>query len=72
MRHRRWTRALEQALALQPPAIVGIDNDESEPCFLQDAYRDDERGNLHLANIHDPGDLATLMAHAEIMLHAAA
>lgn len=52
--------------------IVGIDNNESELFFLEQAFIDDENINFFLCDIRDQQSLETRMRGMDIVLHSAA
>lgn len=52
--------------------IVGIDNNESELFFLEQAFIDDDNINFFLCDIRDQESLETRMRGMDVVLHSAA
>ncbi|HFD78954.1 MAG TPA: polysaccharide biosynthesis protein, partial [Gammaproteobacteria bacterium] len=63
---------LRQVIQLQPREVIGIDNNESELFFLDQAYAGNDRVFLYLGDIRDRDKLMRKMRDVDIVLHAAA
>ncbi len=63
---------LRQVVAEGPADIVGIDNNESELFFLDEAYRDHGNVHLYLGDLRDRDKLVRKMQGVDIVLHTAA
>jgi len=63
---------LRQLLAADAAEIIGIDNNESELFFLQEAHRDDARLSFYLGDVRDRASLLNRMRGVDIVLHTAA
>ena len=57
---------------LEPAEIIGLDNNESELFFLDEAYRQQDNVHLYLGDIRDRDKLVRKMCGVDIVLHAAA
>ena len=66
-------RQLLEAVAADGPAeLIGLDNNESELFFLQEAYQDDDAVRFFVADIRDRFALLQRFSGADIVLHSAA
>ena len=63
---------LRQVLARQPGKLIGLDNNESELFFLDEAYREHDNVYLYLGDLRDKDKLMRKMQGADIVLHTAA
>lgn len=55
-----------------PAEVIGIDNNETELFFLDQAYLEDNRARFYLADIRDRDELSRRMRGIDIVFHAAA
>ncbi|MHB1140950.1 MAG: polysaccharide biosynthesis protein [Sulfuricaulis sp.] len=63
---------LHQVVSEGPADIIGIDNNESELFFIDEAYRNHNNVHLYLGDLRDRDKLMRKMQGADIVLHAAA
>jgi FlaA1/EpsC-like NDP-sugar epimerase len=64
---------LRQLIPERPEAIIGIDNNESDLFFVEQAYRDKHPGfGVALADVRDAPSLHRIMDGVDVVLHAAA
>ncbi|MFQ5559822.1 MAG: polysaccharide biosynthesis protein [Nitrospinota bacterium] len=63
---------LRQALDKEPAGVVGIDNNESELFFMDDAFSSYPNVHLYLGDLRDRDKLMRKMQGVNIVLHAAA
>lgn len=61
-----------QIIKHEPAEVIGIDNNESELFFLDEAYRDDPNINLFLGDLRDRERLIRLTRGVDVILHSAA
>ena len=59
-------------MALEPAEVIGIDNNESELFFLDEAYCDQDNVYLYLGDIRDRDKMMRKTHGVDIILHAAA
>jgi FlaA1/EpsC-like NDP-sugar epimerase len=62
----------EQLLELDPAEIVGIDHNESELFFLEQAYQERSNVTLHLCDVRDQANLTVCASGIDVILHTAA
>lgn len=63
---------LRQVIAQNPREIIGLDNNETELFFLDQAYQDQPHVHLYLGDLRDREKLMRKMRGVNIVLHAAA
>ncbi|RME76202.1 MAG: NAD-dependent epimerase/dehydratase family protein [Chloroflexi bacterium] len=63
---------LRQVINYAPAEIIGLDNNESELFFLNEAYRDTPNVHLFLGDVRDRDKLSWAMRGVDIVLHTAA
>ncbi|MFQ5356406.1 MAG: polysaccharide biosynthesis protein, partial [Mariprofundaceae bacterium] len=63
---------LRQVVAHNPREVIGIDNNESELFFLDEAYRPYDNVYLYLGDMRDRDKLMRKMHGVDIVLHSAA
>jgi FlaA1/EpsC-like NDP-sugar epimerase len=63
---------LEQIRPYGPEHVVGLDNNESELFFLNEAYRSDDVVQFQLGDVRDRDKLVQAMRGIDIVLHTAA
>ena len=63
---------LRQILMVEPAAIIGLDNNESELFLVAERYRDYPHVQLFIADLRDRDELQRRMREVNIVFHAAA